>query len=720
MSRSRTHDRRRAKPCNEPSGAAAVKGYLSALVAGGGWTWAAHLLAARQYETGGYHVLSDAAPLLGSFGLPVPSHLFVGVVGVALALACGYAARARNVVWLPPVRFLAAAWLIPALDGVRLARVRVPLTFLEPLLLTAITGVAVALLLDEYPRGRNGVRLPQLDSAVGAESRRSVAWFTVVCVSAALCCGWWYLQARRAYDDYLLGYNDFGHFGWRVANTWEGRGFLSETPSLPAFWDHFNPGLALLAPLWGLWPDPRLFLWIQAICLSFPALTAFGVARRLGAGPAGAAAWAGAYLLYPATGQLNLNYTYGWHPVSLALPLIWLALWALLSRRKAWAGGAAIAACSFQEDVFVVLSLFAFAMALQAWLHRRAVRAVARAAQSAHPSCTRHVGQVARLPEDGLPFAALPVRAWLGVGAALAIAFVVVFGTTPFSQYQTSRFSELGDSAREILLSPLIRPAAFWGAIFRMRCGYFLLCLAVPLGVRCLLKGWPVLLVVFVPLAVLLAWRHPPATNIAFQYTTCLIPFLFLASITGAVASGRLCARADAAGTTDCLSRRLGRAGVAAWAAGMVASVSIGAMPWTSPTLIEVWAQTYASSGDLGVYFDRAVGSKGNDVLNRAVALVRGRQSAVLASGRIAAHLLTVRRLETVGQACARWSALENEAGPERAVVELFDWVALDTKERFYQDETEIRRVLQAAERSGYQTALADRGIVVMARPGTH
>ena len=82
----------------------------------------------------------------------------------------------------------------------------------------------------------------------------------------------------------MLGYHDFGHFAYRVASTWEGRGFLLETPSLPAFWDHFNPGLALLAPLWGLWPDAQALL-AAAGCLPGGARPV-GIPRRAGLGHA--------------------------------------------------------------------------------------------------------------------------------------------------------------------------------------------------------------------------------------------------------------------------------------------------------------------------------------------------------------------------------------------------------------------------------------------------
>ncbi len=362
------------------------------------------------------------------------------------------------------------SWLIPILDLLRIEGVSIPMTFFEPLLLAAITGAAAGATADVFHAAAQRTRLPF-----------AIPWRAIVWLLAVPCCGWWYYQGQQAYNNYLLGYNDFGHFGWRVANTWEGRGFLLETPSLPAFWDHFNPGLALLAPLWGLWPDPRLFLLIQAVCLAAPAAAVYGIARRLAATSAAAAAWAAAYLAFPALGQLNLNYSYGWHPVSVALPLIFLAIWALLQGRRTLAIVAAILACSFQEDVIAVLCCLASAFAFQAWLNEGKRGQVQFAGTARKVLRTNWTCPLFPTPAD-----ALPAWVWGVVAAVLALTFVVVFNVAGLSKFQSSRFPELGNSAHEILLSPVLRPAAFWGAILRPRCGYFLLCLAIPLGARAL------------------------------------------------------------------------------------------------------------------------------------------------------------------------------------------------------------------------------------------
>ena len=43
---------------------------------------------------------------------------------------------------------------------------------------------------------------------------------------------------------------------------------------------HFDPILALLAPLWWLWPDPELLLVVQAVAVASGALPVFWLARK--------------------------------------------------------------------------------------------------------------------------------------------------------------------------------------------------------------------------------------------------------------------------------------------------------------------------------------------------------------------------------------------------------------------------------------------------------
>jgi len=236
------------------------------------------------------------------------------------------------------------------------------------------------------------------------------------------------------------------------------------------------------------------------------------------------------------------------------------------------------------------------------------------------------------------------------------------------------------------------------------------LALLIPLGSRSLFRGRWILLACALPVSVLLAWGHRPATCIAFQYTTTLIPILFLAAMVGA---GKHTDRTS----SGVASGPMWQATVTALVGCAAASMWLGASPWCRNTLTDVVGQTYLEAGGLPFLEDRLPGSEGIKVLHEVVALVDREDASVLATGRIAAHFVGAERLDTVGQAPQRWAAFEAEAGPGRSGIELFDWVVVDTYERFQQSHENIAFVLEEAKRANYRIIEARRGIVVLTRP---
>ncbi len=680
---------------------------VSAVLIAVGWFWAVSLVAAREHQIVGYDVLASAPAVWGFLALPAWKLASMLLVAGAFAAACTHSARCQRR-WLGTAgAWLLPAYLIPLLDLFRTWGMSIEYTSVEPLLLTGISGAAMAALARDWTGAslswasaaspRPSVVVRWTTAGLGARIAPHLPWAVTWLLTAAAG-GWWYVQGCRAYDEFMLGYHDFGHFAYRVASTWEGRGFLLETPSLPAFWDHFNPGMALLAPLWGLWPDAKLFLLLQAVCLAAPAPLVFRIAQAWGMRPAAAATWAAAYLAFPAVGQLNLNYSYGWHPISLALPLMFAAAAALLARRLGWAAAFAVLACSCEEAVIVALACLAAALAFQAWWRGRGGRFEHDQSDPDTALCRR-----------------LPVGVWLAVWATLTVAFVLIARYAAFTQYQTGRFTDLGESGIEIALSPLLRPRAFWGQALSPASVLFLFTLLLPLTPAALWNGRLILLAAVFPVGLLMGWKHPPAKSIAFQYVTTLLPILFLSAIAGAK---RWAAVREAAVAGRAASSGGGlSAGLAVLASCVVASTFFGALPWSSPTLAVMRAQTYQVGDGPTAENPRRPGTASHRALNEIVARVNSKQSSVLASGRIAAHLLNVRRLETVEQAVVRWDALCAEAGPGRSGVEVFDWIVVDTCERFQQSLDKMEFILAEARRAGYRQQWAQEGIVVLVRP---
>jgi uncharacterized membrane protein len=135
-----------------------------------------------------------------------------------------------------------------------------------------------------------------------------------------------------------LNHARFGTFGFDLGIFDQGVWLLSRFQSpfvtirgLPLFGDHGSYILVLVAPLYWLWPDPRLLLVLQVICLAIPAVSIYLIGtRRLGSPLAGLAV-AAAYLAFPA---LQWAAIWSFHPETLAAAFLGLA--ALAADRQRW------------------------------------------------------------------------------------------------------------------------------------------------------------------------------------------------------------------------------------------------------------------------------------------------------------------------------------------------------------------------------------------------
>ncbi len=96
--------------------------------------------------------------------------------------------------------------------------------------------------------------------------------------------------------------------------------------------DHFSPLLALLAPLYGLWPDPRLLLLLQSVAAAACVFPIFRLAQRKIRSAGVALAFAVAFVLYlPVRNAVRFDF----HSEVLAMPLwLWGFYWLIQSRLR--------------------------------------------------------------------------------------------------------------------------------------------------------------------------------------------------------------------------------------------------------------------------------------------------------------------------------------------------------------------------------------------------
>jgi uncharacterized membrane protein len=355
-------------------------------------------------------------------------------------------------------------------------------------------------------------------------SVRILLWSAIAAYAAGF--GSLSILRHRAFN---TGRYDLGNMVQTVWNTAHGH-FLQMTSGdgrqISRLAAHFDPILALFAPLWWVWSSPEMLLVVQAIVVALGALPVFWLARKHLGSERAALGFAIVYLLYPATEWLTLN---EFHPVALACPFLLFAFWYLDEDRLVPFAVFAVLAMTTKEEIgFVVAGMGIW------YAFRRRGR----------------VGAVIA-----------------GAGAlvsALAITVVIPHYNAGAESSFYGRYDAIGGSAGGIAKTAVTRPWRILEEAFHVNDVHYLLHLLLPLGLLFLLS--PVVLIPALPeLALNLLSATSTQTSIHFHYTAGAIAPLVAASVLGGAV----------------LARRSSAAAVAigAVAVALLASWKIGAVP---------------------------------------------------------------------------------------------------------------------------------------------
>jgi uncharacterized membrane protein len=330
---------------------------------------------------------------------------------------------------------------------------------------------------------------------------------------------------HRAFN---TGRYDLGNMVQTVWNTAHGH-FLQMTSGdgrqISRLGAHFDPILALFAPLWWLWPSPEMLLVVQAVVVALGALPVFWLARKHLGSERAALGFAIVYLLYPATQWLTLN---EFHPVALACPFLLFAFWYLDEDRLVPFAVFAALAITTKEEIGLVVAGMGVWYAIQ---RRGRVGAVVAGA--------------------GL------------LVSALAIAVVIPHYNAGTESSFYGRYDAIGGSAGGIAKTAVTHPWRILEEAFHDNDVHYLLHLLLPLGLLFLLS--PVVLIAAPELALNVLSATSTQTSIHFHYTAGAIAPLVVASVLGAaVLARRFSATALASGAV---------------AVALLASWKIGAVP---------------------------------------------------------------------------------------------------------------------------------------------
>ncbi|MDE3075518.1 MAG: DUF2079 domain-containing protein, partial [Chloroflexota bacterium] len=220
--------------------------------------------------------------------------------------------------------------------------------------------------------------------------RPRVSWLNLLLL--LLIAGWALYAGRLAaarQDGLQTNAFDLGYVSQTLWNTVHGRPFRFSTlidapfqvegvnPSHihhPAwlFAFHVEPALLLVAPLYALWQDPKLLLWLQVALIPLGAFPAAWLARKLFASDIAGLLFGLAYLLAPGLEGAALS---DFHMVAIAPPALMLALF-LIETGRLKSGVVVmglVALC--REDAALTVAWLGGLLVCQTWWRQRAFAA---------------------------------------------------------------------------------------------------------------------------------------------------------------------------------------------------------------------------------------------------------------------------------------------------------------------------------------------------------
>jgi uncharacterized membrane protein len=366
--------------------------------------------------------------------------------------------------------------------------------------------------------------------------QRFLAWLialTLIVADMALV-GQHALARYQTYHAYAF---DLGNMDQAVWNTLHGHPFRFTNRGIDWFGPptrlgvHVEPILFLIAPLYLLHAGPETLILLQTIALALGGipLLLLGL-RRLPEVPLVATAFVGAYLTTP---EILGEALWEFHGVTLATPLLLLALWALDGRRYRWFAVGAILAALCKEDV--ALSLVPLGLLI--------------AFRQGKP------GQARGLPLLGGAVSLL-AAAWV------ALCFLLIL--PHFNQDTVSgnnfwyRYTWLGSSPgialRNVLTQPLLLFSVLQDPAKR---SYLVVLLRTGGGLGVFA---PMLWLCALPeLAINILSTQKEQYSAFFQYNAVLLPYLMTAAISGTAAFYHGRRRVEESVCTAALSRREAR-----------------------------------------------------------------------------------------------------------------------------------------------------------------
>lgn len=338
-----------------------------------------------------------------------------------------------------------------------------------------------------------GSTRPALVSLVRERAWALMVWGGMVVWTLVL-----YATVRNGYLNFRIGRFDLGNMVQAIWSTTQGRPLETTDGAtgeqINRLGVHADPFLALLAPLWAVWPSPLALVLAQIAVVSTGALPVFWLGRRHLGSERTAGVLALGYLSYP---WVVTSAGSAIHPVTFAIPLLLFGVWFLETDQL----------LPFWLCAVVVMS----------------------------------TGELMGVPIAGLGLWYMLARSGRATGAAITAVgalwtFVAVYVVVPAARGDPSRYygfyDEIGGSPQGVVGTLLTDPGAVLGALAEVPDLAYVLWLSVPLcGLFLLSPG-----LAAIALPQLLAnglSDFPSMTDPRYHSVAAVIPFLIAATVFG-------------------------------------------------------------------------------------------------------------------------------------------------------------------------------------------
>ena len=372
---------------------------------------------------------------------------------------------------------------------------------LFPVNSTPIVLLAAILLIawGFYRHGAGVAELPSSAPRFHLSSRGGLFFSLLLAVAGCL---WGFYMQKRACDTLFLYYSDWGIYAEHYLKlAFSGSATLHDWLVAGGHWNGAM-NLLMTAAL-RLAPAPEtVFLMNSAMIYSAVPLV-YLLGRQLKLPPGAAAAFSVLFFFTPVVSNQPLSLFYGFHPINL-LPSCFL-LFFLFRERKRNVAAAVIALLTLCIQETATIFWFGYALVLAA--ERKYLRAV--------------------LLGGAMVLLFYCLSHWVIPGA----------GTASGENYnQMFHYSQLGNTPLEVVLSPILKPGAFWRTLLALNNLEFVLFLSLPF--LFFLRSSPKLLLAGVPLlAGVCLQSSRDLQNTVLQYGVELNCLVVTAAIFGA---GRL------------------------------------------------------------------------------------------------------------------------------------------------------------------------------------